>query len=91
MISRASDAPQSQSPIDLSELDLAEMQQADGLALGTISHPHQFLGALNLYQWVAFAAAHEFRHAAQIREQANERHTNLIKRLSQNTVARVPH
>ena len=43
---------------------------ADGLALGIISHPHHFLGPLNLYQWVAFAAAHEFRHAAQIREQA---------------------
>jgi uncharacterized damage-inducible protein DinB len=43
---------------------------ADGLALGTIAYPHQFLGPLNLYQWVAFAAAHEFRHAAQIREQA---------------------
>jgi uncharacterized damage-inducible protein DinB len=43
---------------------------ADGLALGTITYPHRFLGPLNLYQWVAFAAAHEFRHAAQIREQA---------------------
>ena len=43
---------------------------ADGLALGTLSYPHRFLGELNLYQWVAFAAAHEFRHAAQIREQA---------------------
>jgi len=41
---------------------------ADGLALGTISHPHRLLGPLNLYQWVAFAAAHEFRHAAQIRD-----------------------
>ena len=43
---------------------------ADGLALGTITYPHRFLGPLNLYQWVAFAAAHEFRHAAQIREMA---------------------
>jgi hypothetical protein len=43
---------------------------ADGLALGSIAHPHRFLGPLNLYQWVAFAAAHEFRHAAQIRELA---------------------
>lgn len=43
---------------------------ADGLALATITHPHRFLGPLNLYQWVAFAAAHEFRHAAQIREMA---------------------
>ncbi len=43
---------------------------ADGLALATITYPHRLLGPLNLYQWVAFAAAHEFRHAAQIREQA---------------------
>ena len=43
---------------------------ADGLALATITHPHRFLGPLDLYQWVAFAAAHEFRHAAQIREMA---------------------
>jgi uncharacterized damage-inducible protein DinB len=43
---------------------------ADGLALGSITHPHRFLGPLNLYQWIAFAAAHEFRHAAQVRELA---------------------
>jgi len=43
---------------------------ADGLALATIAHPHRQLGPLNLYQWVAFAAAHEFRHAAQIRDLA---------------------
>lgn len=48
----------------------AALLEADGLALDTITHPHAFLGPLNLYQWVAFAAAHEFRHAAQIRETA---------------------
>jgi uncharacterized damage-inducible protein DinB len=46
----------------------AAVVEADGLALGEILHTHPGLGPLNLYQWVAFAAAHEFRHAAQIRE-----------------------
>jgi uncharacterized damage-inducible protein DinB len=41
---------------------------ADGIALGEISHPHPVLGPLNLYQWGIFAAAHEMRHALQIRE-----------------------
>ena len=41
---------------------------ADGVALDRISYPHQFLGPINLYQWGIFAAAHEMRHAAQIRE-----------------------
>jgi uncharacterized damage-inducible protein DinB len=48
------------------------VRDADGLALATITYPHHFLGPLNLYQWVAFAAAHEFRHSAQIRELAAE-------------------
>jgi uncharacterized damage-inducible protein DinB len=47
---------------------VAGVLAAAGLALGTIVHPHPGLGPLNLYQWLAFAAAHEFRHAAQIRE-----------------------
>jgi hypothetical protein len=38
------------------------------VALGRLSHPHPVLGPLNLYQWGIFAAAHEIRHAAQIRE-----------------------
>jgi len=41
---------------------------SDGLALGTISMPHPSLGELSLYQWFAFVAAHEGRHAAQIDE-----------------------
>lgn len=49
---------------------LQAVAAADGLALGTLTYPQPFLGTLNLYQWVAFAAAHEFRHAAQIRELA---------------------
>lgn len=41
---------------------------ADGLALGTITHPHPFFGALSLYEWFALIGSHEARHAAQIRE-----------------------
>jgi hypothetical protein len=41
---------------------------ANGLALGEIVHPNRVFGPLNLYQWGAFAAAHEMRHALQIRE-----------------------
>jgi hypothetical protein len=46
----------------------------DGLALGEVVHPrpHPVFGVLNLYQWVAFAGGHEARHAAQIREIAEE-------------------
>jgi hypothetical protein len=40
----------------------------DGLALGTLTHPHPFAGPFNLYQWIAFVGVHEGRHAAQIRE-----------------------
>jgi hypothetical protein len=40
----------------------------DGLALGTVYHPHPQFGPLSLYQWIAFVGAHEGRHAAQIRE-----------------------
>lgn len=41
---------------------------ADGKALGTVTVEHPRLGLLNLYQWVLFLAAHEGRHAKQIRE-----------------------
>ena len=40
----------------------------DGLALGTVSHPHRAFGPIDLYTWIAFAGAHAARHAAQIRE-----------------------
>jgi hypothetical protein len=43
---------------------------ADGLALGQVSAPHPALGDINGYEWIAFAGAHEARHAAQIREDA---------------------
>ena len=52
------------------EASRAQLEQAirdaDGWALETLSQSHPRLGALNLYQWVAFVGAHESRHAAQI-------------------------
>ena len=44
------------------------IMSADGMALGTISHPHRAFGLLNVYQWLLFLGDHEARHAAQIRE-----------------------
>lgn len=41
---------------------------ADGLALSRVVHEHPRFGALNAYQWAGFLAAHESRHAEQIRE-----------------------
>ena len=41
---------------------------ADGLALSRVIHEHPRFGALNAYQWGGFIAAHEARHAEQIRE-----------------------
>ena len=42
----------------------------DGFAIGTIMRPHPLFGPISLYQWIAFAGAHEARHAAQIRERS---------------------
>ena len=41
---------------------------ADGLALGGITMEHRLFGSLSVYQWVELTAAHEIRHADQIRE-----------------------
>lgn len=41
---------------------------ADGLALGSVSAEHRIFGSLTMYQWVELTAAHEMRHADQIRE-----------------------
>jgi hypothetical protein len=41
---------------------------ADGLALSRVIHEHPRFGAMNAYQWAGFLAAHESRHAEQIRE-----------------------
>ena len=40
----------------------------DGLSLTNVIQPHSRLGPMSVYQWIAFLAAHESRHAAQIRE-----------------------
>jgi hypothetical protein len=48
----------------------AAIADADGLALGSITHPHPVLGDINLYQWVLFVGLHEARHADQIAEVA---------------------
>lgn len=41
---------------------------ADGLPLSRVVHEHSRFGPLNARQWGEFIAAHELRHAAQIRE-----------------------
>jgi len=46
----------------------AVMAEADGLALGRVTSDHRFFGTLTIYQWVELTAAHEIRHADQIRE-----------------------
>lgn len=56
------------------ELDAARdavrqaVSRADGLALGSVSAEHRIFGSLTMYQWVELTAAHEMRHADQIRE-----------------------
>ena len=42
--------------------------EADGLALGGITHPHPALGDIDLYQWILFVGQHEARHVEQIEE-----------------------
>ena len=42
--------------------------EADGFALGGITLPHPAFGPLDMYQWIAFLAGHDARHADQIRE-----------------------
>ncbi|MCU0626639.1 MAG: DinB family protein [Gemmatimonadaceae bacterium] len=49
---------------------LSEAMRGDGLALGTVTHPHPFLGELDLYEWIWFIGAHEQRHTAQLRDLA---------------------
>lgn len=44
------------------------VRSCDGFALAQVSFPHPALGPLNMYQWLLFAAGHQARHAAQIRE-----------------------
>lgn len=44
------------------------LNDASGVALGTLSHPHPVFGTMNLYQWGVVLGYHDARHAAQIRE-----------------------
>ncbi|HXD15776.1 MAG TPA: DinB family protein [Vicinamibacterales bacterium] len=46
--------------------------RADGLELGGVIHEHPRFGALNVYQWAGFLAAHESRHIEQIREMSGQ-------------------
>ncbi|MEO7454936.1 MAG: DinB family protein [Gemmatimonadaceae bacterium] len=48
----------------------AAVAEADGLALGSVRHPHPLLGEIDLYQWILFVGQHEGRHAVQIEEAA---------------------
>lgn len=48
----------------------AAVAEADGLALGSITHPHPVLGEIDLYQWILFVGQHEARHAQQVTEVA---------------------
>ena len=48
----------------------AAIADADGLALGRITHPHPVLGEIDLYQWILFVGLHEERHISQIAEAA---------------------
>ncbi len=40
----------------------------DGLALGSLHHPHPVLGDISLYEWIRFVGLHELRHRSQITE-----------------------
>jgi len=56
------------------DLDLARgavraaASSGDGFALGSVKADHRLFGSLSIYQWVELTAAHEVRHADQIRE-----------------------
>lgn len=47
-------------------MDLAE--RWDAFDLSQVSHSHEVLGDLNVYQWLRFVAQHDLRHMDQIRE-----------------------
>jgi len=50
----------------------AMLLSGDGLALANVIQPHSKLGPMSVYHWMAFLAAHESRHAAQIREMSGD-------------------
>jgi len=83
--SRPRTAPEAVAPLGAKDFDTAwaELEQvrarlratltaADGLALGDIRHVHPSLGDMNLYQWALWIGSHEGRHAAQVREIAEQ-------------------
>jgi hypothetical protein len=47
---------------------VSSLQNADGVCLENLMHPHPVLGSLNMYHWVVMLGLHDQRHAAQIRE-----------------------
>ena len=49
----------------------AALVNANGVALGALTHPHPAFGILDMYQWAIVLAYHDLRHAAQIREIAH--------------------
>ena len=48
------------------------LERADGLAVSGIAAPHPAFGTLTFHQWAVFLGAHDARHAAQIREMADQ-------------------
>ena len=46
---------------------LGELERGAGLPLGSVVHPHPFIGPLDLHEWVWFVGAHEQRHTVQLR------------------------
>lgn len=50
----------------------AMLLSGDGLALANVIQPHSRLGPMSVYHWIAFLAAHESRHAEQIREMSGD-------------------
>ncbi|MEP6990512.1 MAG: DinB family protein [bacterium] len=46
----------------------AAIAEADGLALGSLVHPHPAVGPIDLYEWILFVGLHEKRHESQIAE-----------------------
>ncbi|MEP7064663.1 MAG: DinB family protein [Gemmatimonadota bacterium] len=47
---------------------ISALQNANGVSLEQLTHPHPALGPLNMYHWAVFVGLHDVRHAAQIRD-----------------------
>jgi DinB superfamily len=47
---------------------VSALQNANGVSLEELTHPHPAFGALNLYHWIVFIGLHDARHAAQIHD-----------------------